>query len=625
MRAVLAFVCFGLGCQPTPGSEGPLGIPRVLDGQVHAGAAAIDLTPEILETFTDLNDDGTFDGCLDDPTASGEGCDEPFDDVNGDGWFDAVFIAGYGPMRPANGVHDPVWVRAVVLAQDGGYLAIVSGDFVGLSHARINPAALRLQVDGFSRDRLIVVSTHNHQGPDTMGLWGNPEDFANPVSGRDPAYQERVTAAIEQAVREAAAAMEPVDLVVAASHMRDRDPYFSSAAFGGRNPSTKMHGMVHDIRDPVVVSDQLLTIQGLRGPDDAVFTLSSWSGHPEVWGDGNNLISSDWVGVHRDILEDRYGGVAVHIPECLGGMQSAGGGMLPLVDEDGEHQFQACDDTAVADPHDVECYGQDPGSPRIDSEGDPVPEWAEDETWDFTRSHGWHIAEAAMDQLAVAEPMTLDTLRIEWETLYVPVENLGYQLLGPLGIFDVDLEDVIEDPALCPEAEEDDIGCLATRSFRATVGPVGLVGVPGELFPEIAWGLPSDDPQWVLEQDDPTARGAEGIYFPQHDHDCDALDWVQCTDTDEVDDCDCLAVHAWPYTISHDPDTPPLLDLLDTEYRAVVGMADNYLSYVVPEPDFNTSISLLTDDGDHYEDTVSPASSFGTRVQQAQQALDARW
>ena len=625
MRAVLAFVCSGLGCQSTPGGEGPLGIPRVQDGQVWAGAAAIDLTPEILETFTDLNGDGTFDGCLDDPGAVGDGCDEPFDDVNGDGRFDAVFIAGYGPMRPANGVHDPVWVRAVVLAQDGGYLAIVSGDFVGLSHARVNPAALRLQVDGFSRDRLIVVSTHNHQGPDTMGLWGNPEDFADPVSGRDPAYQERVTAAIEQVVREAAAAMEPVDLVVAAGRMRDRDPYFSSAAFGGKNPSTKMHGMVHDIRDPVVVSDQLLTIQGLRGPDDAVFTLSSWSGHPEVWGDGNNLISSDWVGVHRDIIEARYGGVAVHIPECLGGMQSAGGGELPLVDEEGEHLFQVCGADAVADPHDPECYGLEEGSTRVDSDGDPVPEWAEDETWDFTRSHGWHIAEAAMDQLAAAEPMTLDTLRIEWETLYVPVENLGYQLLGPLGIFDVDLEDVVDDPALCPEAEGTDIGCLATRSFRATVGPVGLVGVPGELFPEIAWGLPSDDPQWLLEQDDPSARGGEGVYFPQHDHACDDLDWEQCVDTDAVGDCDCLAVHAWPYALSHEPDTPALLDRLDTEYRAVVGMADNYLSYIVPEPDFNTSISLLTDDGDHYEDTVSPGSSFGTRVQEAQLAIDARW
>ena len=271
-RPILATLLLLSACGPTSHAVGPLGIPTATDGVVYAGAAAIDMTPTITETWTDLNQDGTFDGCLDDPTASGDGCDEPFDDVDGDGWFDAVFIAGYGPMRPANGVHDPVWLRALVLAQDGAYVALVSGDFVGLAQRRIAPVAAALQRDGFARDRLIVAATHNHQGPDTMGIWGNPEDFANPVSGLDPAYQERITAAIEQVVRDAAAAMEPVELKVAAGLLRDRDPYFNGDRFGGKNPSTRMHGLIHDIRDPLVVSDQLLVLQGLRGPYDAVFT-----------------------------------------------------------------------------------------------------------------------------------------------------------------------------------------------------------------------------------------------------------------------------------------------------------------------------------------------------------------
>ena len=48
-------------------------------------------------------------------------------------------------------------------------------------------------------------------------------------------------------------------------------------------------------------------------------------------------------------------------------------------------------------------------------------------------------------------------------------------------------------------------------------------------------------------------------------------------------------------------------------------MTSDYLSYPVPEPDFNR-VSLLTDDGDHYEDTVSPAHGFATRIQEAQLA-----
>jgi hypothetical protein len=55
-------------------------------------------------------------------------------------------------------------------------------------------------------------------------------------------------------------------------------------------------------------------------------------------------------------------------------------------------------------------------------------------------------------------------------------------------------------------------------------------------------------------------------------------------------------------------------------------MADNYLSYIIPEPDFNRDVTLLSpSDGDHYEDTVSPASGFATKIQDAQLAISERW
>jgi len=603
----------------------PLGMILAEDGVAYAGAGQVDITPEVVETFTDLNEDGTFDGCLDDPAAAGEDCDEPFDDVDGDGWFDAVFIGGYGPMRPAQGVHDAITIGAVVISYDAEYVALVGMDLVGLANKRIHVARDRLAEDGFDPDRLLASATHNHEGPDTMGLWGNPEDFGNPVSGLIPEYQERVVDGIEQAVRDAAGSMEAVTLKVGAVQMRDLDPYFNGSSFGGGNPTSKMHGLIHDIRDPVLVSDQLLVLQGLREDDTAVFTWTNWSGHPEVWGDQNGLISSDWVGVTREILQAEYGGVAVHMPECLGGMQSAGGGNVPMVDDNGDHVFQACDAEAVVDEADEGCFGKEVGDTRTDEDGNPVPEWPEDETWDFVRSHGWHIAEATMAALDAGEVIEDATIRVDVEPIYVPVTNVGFQLLGQMDLFDVDLTDTISDSDLCPEASELDAECLEMRTFRAAIGPVGLVTAPGELFPEIAWGLPEDDPRWLDEVDDPTARGPEAPYFPQHDPACNEVDWVECTTTTSVGDCDCLDVHAWPYTIHHDPSVPPLLDLLDTEYRAVLGMLDNYGGYIVPEPDFNTHISLLTEDGDHYEDTVSMSYRFGNKLLEAQQAIDDRW
>jgi hypothetical protein len=289
------------------------------DGQAYAGAAVIDVTPVIEETYTDLNGNGLFDGCMDNPVGGTEDCPEPFDDVNGDGWFDAVWMGGFSPLRPALSIHDPLTVRAVVIAQDKQYVAFVALDSVGFAHPRIHEARDRLAADGFDPDRLIVATTHTHQGPDTMGFWGDPYDFVNAVTGIREPYQELLSLAIEDAVRDAAAAMEPVTLKVNALRMRDRSPFFTGAMFGGKNPVGKQHGMIYDGRDPVIVSDQLLVMQGVGETGDAVFTLTIFSGHPEVWGDENTAISADWVGVTRNILEDRYGGVSVHLPECLGG------------------------------------------------------------------------------------------------------------------------------------------------------------------------------------------------------------------------------------------------------------------------------------------------------------------
>jgi len=613
LASVLAVGCKGV-------TEGPLGIPLAENGVTYAGVATVDLTPTITETFTDLNGDHLFDGCMDDPTASGAGCDEPFDDVDGDGWFDAVFIAGFDPLRPALGVHDALSARALVLARDESYLALVALDLVGLGAPRIDAARERLVQDGFEGVRLVVASTHDHQGPDTMGLWGDPYDFADPVTGRDEAYQERVTDAIETAVREAAADMEPVTLTVGQVSMRDRGPWFNGPVFGGKNPVAKMQGMINDIRDPVLVSDQLLVLQGTLEDGGVLFTWTNWSGHPEVRGSENNEISADWVGVARAVLEETFpGSIALHMPECLGGMQSALGGDLPLVEEDGTHVFQTCDALAVGNPEDTGCYGKSVGDVRTDADGDEVPEWAERSSWAFVTSHGWHIAEAAIDALASGEVIDAAPIRVEEEEIYVPVENIAYQLLGPSGMFDLGFDDAVEDPTLCPEAVGTSLACMPTHTLRVQVGPMGFVGVPGELLPELAWGLPAGDPDWDAEMDDPTARGDGATYFPQHDSDCDALAYADCVDELSVGDCNCLKVHAWPYRINPDPAVPPLLDLLDTDYRAVLGMTNDYLSYIIPE------VSLLTDDGDHYEDTVSPAHNFATRIQEGQLRIDDRW
>ena len=64
----------------------PFGMILRKDHQLYAGISRIDITPELKETYTDLNGNHTFDGCINEPRGpeSGRvGCDEQFVDANG--------------------------------------------------------------------------------------------------------------------------------------------------------------------------------------------------------------------------------------------------------------------------------------------------------------------------------------------------------------------------------------------------------------------------------------------------------------------------------------------------------------------------------------------------------------
>ena len=109
-----------------------------------------------------------------------------------------VYMAGFGHNRVAKSVHDPLHAHAVVLSDGTDRIAFVSVDVVGLFLPTVERARAKLL--GFKY--VLVSSTHNHEGPDTMGLWGS-----NPLqSGVDPEYLKRVEAGCVSAVKAADAA-----------------------------------------------------------------------------------------------------------------------------------------------------------------------------------------------------------------------------------------------------------------------------------------------------------------------------------------------------------------------------------------------------------------------------------
>ena len=570
---------------------------QVMEGD-RVGVAVVDLTPKITETYSDLNGNHKFDGCRTDPDAQGEGCDEPFDDANGNGEFDAVFIAGFGDLRAAMGVHDPIEARAIVFARGEEYVALVALDFVGLGFERIAAARDVLAEAGWARERIIVASTHNHQGPDVRGLWGN-QDLDHLWSGANPAYNAWVSQQIVLAVQMAAEALEPVTLRMGTVRMRDRSEWFNGKHFGGKNPKDRVHGLIHDIRDPIVVSDQVFALRALRADNSTVATMVNFAGHPETVGEENPLLSADYVHYLRAHIEAHWGGSAVFFPECLGGMQSSLGAPVPLVDEGGAWVF----------------------SEDSDSQG---PVWAEKDTFDFARSVGVHVGDAAIAAVDAGKDASLDPLIVLSRPMMVPVDNGVLSLLFAAGLFDMSPDVAVKDPEQCPEYPVDSPGvhpgCVPVHIWQVRLGPASFSTAPGELLPEVFWGLPSDDPRWESESTDPSKRGSSGgrdsVFFPQHPPGCDSVTYADCKKQIEVDGCDCTKFHDVPYRFHPDPAVVPMVELLEGEYRFLIGNVDDHLGYIVPENDFNTRVSMLTDEpeGDHYEETVSASYRFATKL-----------
>lgn len=556
----------------------PYGMPLVEDGVLYAGVARIETTPEVNETYNDADGDNEFDGCLTDPTGERTGCHgEGFVDADGDGRFDGTWIAGFGSARAAHGVHDELSVTAIVLALDSEYVALVGVDAIGLLENRSRDARDAIQADGFDRERVIISSSHVHSGPDTVGIWG-PDPYA---SGVVTGFVEDVVAAIHDTVELAASDMVPVSPKVGMALLTDV-PELNGLPYGGTNPDDQVEGGIHDIRDPMIADSHVYVMALDDAAGQRFATLVSGSGHPEVSGSSHALLSADYPGVIRRWTDEHVGGTTMFMSGALGGMQSALGGTIPEVDENG------------AFVKDV----------------DGVQQWIEEDGWEKVESYGIVLASAA--QAAATDAAPWSSISVARSEFLIPVDNVGYTVAFAAGILDTP-EEYIDQSSDCPGygSNAEQFGCVPTAAWMVRLGESTLATVPGELFPELFFGVP-DEPA----MEDAALRVGDRRW-PRMPAACTTTDFANCRDTPTYGECNCLDHHATPYRVSDDG-YPPIVDMLPGTYRVPIGITNAYCGYIVPEPDFNTDVSALSDsDGDHYEETNSCSVSFAPIVQEA--------
>src|SRR5579884_3355642 len=83
-----------------------------------------------------------------------------------------VYMAGFGHHRRATSIHDELWARCLAIGSDRMPLALCGVDSIGLF--REDVVRIRELVrKQYGKDvDVVVAALHDHEAPDTMGLWG---------------------------------------------------------------------------------------------------------------------------------------------------------------------------------------------------------------------------------------------------------------------------------------------------------------------------------------------------------------------------------------------------------------------------------------------------------------------
>jgi hypothetical protein len=340
-----------------------------------------------------------------------------------------VYMAGFGQNRLATGVHDPLMARAIVLKDGTHKIALISIDVVGFFHA--NAQQVRRQLPGFTY--AAVSSTHSHEGPDTLGLWG-PTPF---TSGVDPAYMKHVEEQCVRAAREAEAAAQTV-----------------TAKLG----SARAPELLDDGREPYIKTDELVAIEftdpQAKKPHGV---LVQWNCHPETLGSKNTKLSADFVGATVRHLREHYGCPVFYLTGTVGGLMTSLG--VPVKDEQGKS--------------------------------------LNDGTMEKTERYGQLISQLADRALAASKPVSLTPLEARRREFFIPLDNKLYQMGRKLGVLKRKAFLWSGDPYKAEPAddkEEQKRLAVQTEVGWLRLGDVEVALIPGEIYPELVLDKVQDPP-----------------------------------------------------------------------------------------------------------------------------------
>ena len=215
-------------------------------------------------------------------------------------------LGGYGARmnKPAEGVHDWIWAKGLVLQQGHRRFALVTLDIVGLP-PNIKPEVLDKLGEGWNEKNLMLLASHSHgslnmSSINTKNVLGLPQ-----IGIFHQKVHDWVVEKIVEAVRQAERDLRPVAVGTA---------------------SAELHGLNHNRRGDGVTDPELTVTRIDLASGKPLAVLVNWTAHPTFVDEHDMLVTGCWPGVLQRELEAWIGnGVTAFYYNGAEGDQSPSG------------------------------------------------------------------------------------------------------------------------------------------------------------------------------------------------------------------------------------------------------------------------------------------------------------
>lgn len=184
-----------------------------------------------------------------------------------------IRLSGFGKVRQAKGVHDPVWAR-IFLFEGKEELLWITMDLLGMDEGMVQMLSKRT---GIPADRIVISATHTHSAPVGTLLNTVPpfEGLEAVVGDYNSVYMEKIANEIVEKVNEL---------------KNELQPYQTRVIKG------TIEGLGTNRHDPEMENDPDVMLLDFLLEDGRKAMICRMACHPTVLNQDNLLISADYPG-----------------------------------------------------------------------------------------------------------------------------------------------------------------------------------------------------------------------------------------------------------------------------------------------------------------------------------------